>query len=156
MPPDSRVEEAPSYPLGDLENGRPLPGASSNGQRPENDSSCESPPSEALPVAPKPSRPKAILGRISTWLKGPQPSRLYVIVPLGGSAQLVPLRTLNTWLPQRRHRIWLLLAFYLVWLVSFIALFRSGFSSDVDRTVMMACTSSFWFVTPHFTCRNPC
>jgi hypothetical protein len=149
MPPDNHVGEAPSYPLQDLENGRPLHNASNEGKRSENDSSCTSPPTEPVPIAPKPSRPKAILGRITSWLNGPQPSRLYVIVSLGGSVQLVPLKTLRTWLPRRRHKIWLLLVFYVVWLVSFISLFRSGFSNEDDRIVMMSCTSSFWYVTSH-------
>lgn len=136
------VDEPRSYPLRDLENGRHsrLP---TEDLRSDSASSGRSTPVEMSPFAGASLIEKMLAPRLLAWIQGPQPPRPYIIVPLGGSLQVICLKRLRTWLPQRRQRELAAVAFFAVWLLSFVLVIHSGNSTDGDRT-RLSCISRLW------------
>ncbi|KAF2430093.1 hypothetical protein EJ08DRAFT_589721 [Tothia fuscella] len=85
-----------------------------------------------------------ILGqRFSEWLRGPRIPRPYIIVPLGGSSQLICLQKFRTWFPQRQQRTLVGVAFFLIWILSFTLIAYNASSTDADSS-RLACISRFW------------
>ncbi|KAI9719542.1 MAG: hypothetical protein M1828_006171 [Chrysothrix sp. TS-e1954] len=86
--------------------------------------------------------------RVLIWVKGPQPPRTWIITPFFPKVQTAPIKLLNQWLPQQRHRITALIAFYLVYLICFLSVLkRSAFSSEVPgygSPATISCTSTWW------------
>lgn len=82
------------------------------------------------------------------WVKGPQPPRPWKIHPLFPRIQTAPIQFLNNYFPNRRHKITLLIFFYLCWFVSFsLVLHRSAFSADIPghgSPVRVRCTDRLW------------
>jgi hypothetical protein len=133
-----------SHPLMDLENRRHSEVSTDDDMRWDAASSGRSTPVEAT-AFPGASLPAKIFGaRLSEWVQGPRPPRPYIIVPLGGSIQVICLKRLKRWLPQRRQRDLLAVAFFAAWLFSFILVIHNGSSTDVDRT-RLSCISRFWY-----------
>jgi hypothetical protein len=89
---------------------------------------------------------KMVGARLSAWIQGPQPSRAYIIVPLGGSIQVICLKKLKVWLPQRRHRELAVVTFLAVWLLAFVVVIHSGNSTDGDRA-RLSCISRLWYAS---------
>ncbi|KAF2743200.1 hypothetical protein M011DRAFT_489944 [Sporormia fimetaria CBS 119925] len=85
---------------------------------------------------------------IVVWVKGPQPPRPWKIRPFYPHIQTAPLRFLNNYFPKRKHKVALLVFFYLSWLLSFgLVLHRSAFAADVPgygSPVRFRCTDRFW------------
>ncbi|KAK5071451.1 hypothetical protein LTR64_004771 [Lithohypha guttulata] len=52
---------------------------------------------------------------VATWVKGPQPPRELRIEPLLPRVQEIPIRLLDRYVPKRKHRACLLIAFLSVW-----------------------------------------
>ncbi|KAK8239005.1 hypothetical protein HDK77DRAFT_283467 [Phyllosticta capitalensis] len=102
------------------------------------------------PQAPKqvPKSVQRVINSVATWIKGPQPPRPYKIRPFFPAVQNAPVRLLDRYLPKRRQKIWLLVAFYVVWLLSFsLVLRRSAFSTEIagyGSPVRVSCSSRFW------------
>lgn len=82
------------------------------------------------------------------WVKGPQPPRPWKIHPWFPRVQTAPIRFLNNYFPKRRHKIALLVFFYLSWLLSFgLVLHRSAFAADIPgygSPVRIRCSDRFW------------
>jgi hypothetical protein len=132
-----------SYPLRVLENGQHsrLP---TDDLRSDTASSGRSSPVEAAPSTGALLTEKMLGTRLSGWVKGPRPPRPYIIVPVGGSTQVLCLKNLKIWLPQRRQRELAAVAFFAVWLLSFVLVIHNGTSADGDRT-RLSCISRFWY-----------
>ena len=102
------------------------------------------------PQAPKqvPKSVQRVINSVATWIKGPQPPRPYKIRPFFPAVQNAPVRLLDRYLPKRRQKIWLLVAFYVVWLLSFsLVLRRSAFSTEIagyGSPVRVSCSSRVW------------
>lgn len=86
--------------------------------------------------------------KVLTWVKGPQPPRIYKIKPIFPQIQEAPLRLLDRYAPKRIQRFCLLISFYLVWIFCFsLVLHKSSIAADVKgygSPVRLACGSSFW------------
>lgn len=85
---------------------------------------------------------------VARWTKGPDPPRIYKIRPVFSIVQEAPVKLLDRYLPRRKHKIILLIAFYFVWFLTFsLVLKRSAFSADVPgygAPVRLSCASSYW------------
>ncbi|KAF2276520.1 uncharacterized protein EI97DRAFT_418490 [Westerdykella ornata] len=83
-----------------------------------------------------------------TWVKGPQPPRPWKIRPFFPHIQTAPVRFLHNYFPKRKHKITLLIFFYLCWLLSFgLVLHRSAFAADIPgygSPVRFRCNDRFW------------
>jgi hypothetical protein len=84
----------------------------------------------------------------STWIKGPQPPRLFTIESFLPRIQQAPLRLIDRWCPKRRHKMTLLLAFYFCWLLTFSAVVHhSALSSEIeghDQPTQISCLATYW------------
>ena len=83
-----------------------------------------------------------------TWVKGPQPPRPWRIRPLFPAVQLTPVRLLHRYFPKRKHKITVLVIFYIAWFLSFsLVLHRSAFAADIPgygAPVNIRCTDRLW------------
>ncbi|KAI9830027.1 MAG: hypothetical protein M1819_005857 [Sarea resinae] len=85
---------------------------------------------------------------IKTWVKGPQPPRIQRIEPWFPRIQTAPLKLLDIYFPKRTQRIWLLIAYYIVWAITFVSvLHRSASSTYIPgygQPAQVDCTTSYW------------
>ena len=97
-----------------------------------------------------PPRATSLWKTTATWVKGPDPPRIFTISPFLPSVQHAPLGLLDRYAPKRYHRFWLLVVFYLAWLLSFILIqWKSSFTSDIPgygAPVTLWCGATYWFV----------
>ncbi|EME43545.1 hypothetical protein DOTSEDRAFT_89368 [Dothistroma septosporum NZE10] len=84
----------------------------------------------------------------TTWVKGPQPPRIYKITPILPKIQHAPIELLDRCAPKRIHRFWLLMALYASWLLVFsLMLWRSAFAAEVPgygTPVRLSCAARYW------------
>jgi len=87
---------------------------------------------------------------IVTWIKGPNPPRQWAITPFLPHMQSIPLDMLDRWCPKQVHKISLLVAFYLIWIVTFSPfLHKSAVAQDLPgygAPQVLWCGSSLWSV----------
>ena len=85
---------------------------------------------------------------VFTWIKGPQPPRVFKIEPFLPRVQQAPVRLVDRWCPKHRHKITLLLAFYLCWLATFSAVVHySARSSEIvgwGQPTEISCLEAYW------------
>ncbi|EKG18791.1 LCCL domain-containing protein [Macrophomina phaseolina MS6] len=104
----------------------------------------------APPDAPKyvPKAVQRVVNSVAAWVKGPQPPRPYKITPFFPAIQEAPPRLLNKYLPKRKQKAWLLVAFYALWLLCFsLVLRKSAFSTEIGEygsPTRLTCLSRFW------------
>ena len=83
-----------------------------------------------------------------TWIKGPNPPRIFAITPIFPAIQHAPLDLLDRFAPKKVHKVLLLIAFYFAWALAFgLILWRSSFASDVPgygAPVRLWCGATFW------------
>jgi hypothetical protein len=60
------------------------------------------------------------------WAQGPSNPRPYRIEPFFPEIQTAPVRWLEEWVPNRRHRIWLALGYFAVWIVTYALVMSQG------------------------------
>lgn len=86
--------------------------------------------------------------KVKIWAKGPQPPQIQKIKPLFPVIQEAPIRLLDIYLPEWKHRLGLLLAFYFCWMLTFGLVFRQGmFATDVEgygKPAEIGCGNTFW------------
>ena len=91
---------------------------------------------------------------IAQWVKGPDPPLVLKINPLFPSIQNAPLRFVDRFLPKRKHKILLLLAFYFIWLTTFVGvLHHSIFVGDIEgygSPRQISCRASYWYAISPF------
>ncbi|KAK8209180.1 hypothetical protein M8818_003875 [Zalaria obscura] len=91
---------------------------------------------------------KRVSGAVVTWVKGPQPPRIYKIEPLFPQIQHAPLKLLDRYAPKRAQRAGLLLAIYFFWLLAFSLIqWKSSFASDIEgygSPVRLNCGDTYW------------
>lgn len=87
--------------------------------------------------------------KVWKWTKGPNPPRIYKIRTIFPQVQEAPIKLLDRYLPKKRHKFCLLLAFYFMWLFCFsLVLYKSSFSSDVPgygSPVRIGCGARYWY-----------
>ncbi|KAF1969368.1 hypothetical protein BU23DRAFT_557682 [Bimuria novae-zelandiae CBS 107.79] len=83
-----------------------------------------------------------------SWVEGPQPPRPWSIRPLFPTVQRAPLQLLDRYFPKRKHKVTLLIVFYVAWFLSFsLVLHRSAFTADIPghgSPVNIRCTDRLW------------
>lgn len=88
--------------------------------------------------------------KVWTYLKGPQPPRLWKIRPFFPRLQQFPLRLADRICPRRWQRILALFLFYVCWIVTFGAvLHKSSVTGDVNgygQPILLNCGGIFWYV----------
>jgi hypothetical protein len=91
---------------------------------------------------------KRLSSAVVTWVKGPQPPRIYKIEPFFPTIQHAPIAFLHRYAPKRMQRFWLLFVFYICWILSFaLILHKSSFAADVGdygSPIRLACASRYW------------
>lgn len=94
----------------------------------------------------KPSR------KVGSYLKGPEPPRIWKIRPILPRVQQLPLRLVNKLCPRQWQRIVALFLFYVCWIATFGAvLHKSSVADDVNgygQPIRVSCGGVFWYVLP--------
>lgn len=97
-----------------------------------------------------PAPVKRVSNAAIAWTKGPDPPRQWNISPVFPRIQAIPLDLLDRWCPKQIHKVWLLIAFYLFWLLTFsIFLEKSAVAQDLPgygAPNVLWCGSSLWYV----------
>ncbi|SMR59942.1 unnamed protein product [Zymoseptoria tritici ST99CH_1A5] len=83
-----------------------------------------------------------------TWVKGPQPPRIYTITPFFPKLQHAPIALLDRYAPRTIQRIALLAALYCLWLMSFsLLLWKSSVAAEIPgygNPIRLSCTARYW------------
>ncbi|KAI4687136.1 hypothetical protein J4E85_009631 [Alternaria conjuncta] len=143
-------EGAPPQAYRDDENATALPAESADAiATPETSGQEHDTPQEPY-YANKyiPPRLQRAWNNVVVWVKGPQPPRPWKIHPFFPKIQTAPIRLLNSYFPERRQKIGLLVFFYFCWILTFgLVLHRSAFAADIPgygSPVRVRCTDRFW------------
>ncbi|KAH7135129.1 hypothetical protein B0J11DRAFT_153523 [Dendryphion nanum] len=95
-----------------------------------------------------PPRLQRLWNKTKIWVQGPQPPRPWKINPIFPRIQYAPIQFLHNYFPKRKHKVTLLIFFYICWLLSFsLVLHRSAFAADIPgygSPVRVRCTDRFW------------
>jgi hypothetical protein len=82
------------------------------------------------------------------WARGPEPPHIYTISPLLPIVQELPIRLLDIYIPKRRHRILLLIAYYFLWILTFALVLReSSTATEIEgwgTPGNIGCTTTYW------------
>jgi hypothetical protein len=94
------------------------------------------------------TRLKKISSAVYKWIKGPDPPRPWKIRPFYPEVQIAPVKLLRKYFPEERHRFWVLVAYYVIWVAAFaVVLHKSAFTADVPghgSPVRINCFDRFW------------
>ena len=86
--------------------------------------------------------------RTATWVKGPDPPRIFTITPVFPKIQHAPIALLDHYAPKKIHCFWLLMLLYGCWLLAFsLVLQASSFSASIPgygSPVRVGCGAQFW------------
>ncbi|KAI1127888.1 hypothetical protein F5Y10DRAFT_241986 [Nemania abortiva] len=82
------------------------------------------------------------------WIKGPQNPRIWKITPFFPAIQELPPRLLGRILPTKRHRLWLLFAYFAAWVLTFALVFWQGqVASEIEgwgEPSDIGCGATYW------------
>lgn len=85
------------------------------------------------------------LGR---WAQGPDPPHIHTIRPIFPFIQEAPILLLDKWVPKRRQRITLLIAYYFLWILTFALVMRqSTFATEIEgwgAPGNIGCGNTYW------------
>lgn len=85
---------------------------------------------------------------VTTWVKGPQPPRIYRINPFFPRIQYAPVALLDRFLPKFFHRALLLALTLAIWLLTFSLIqWKSSFASEVrghGSPAVLSCNAHYW------------
>ena len=85
---------------------------------------------------------------IIKWAKGPDPPQIHTIEPILPIVQEFPIRLLDYYIPKRRHRIALLLAFYFTWILTFaVVMKQSTIATEIEgwgAPGNIGCGNTYW------------
>lgn len=85
---------------------------------------------------------------VVAWSKGPEPPQIQKITPFFPRIQQAPVRFIDNYLPNRRHKAALLAFFYFSWLLTFVpVLNRSAQAGNIEgygKPQPIWCGASFW------------
>jgi hypothetical protein len=83
-----------------------------------------------------------------TWVKGPQPPRMYQITPIFPKLQHAPIALVERYAPKRIHKFWLLIALYFSWLLAFsLILWKSSIAASIPghgAPIRLGCAARYW------------
>ncbi len=82
------------------------------------------------------------------WAKGPDIPEIHTIKPLLPFIQEAPIRLLDRYIPKRRHRMLLLIAFYFCWVLTFALVMRKAtFATEIEgwgTPGNIGCGNTYW------------
>ncbi|KAI1145739.1 hypothetical protein F4825DRAFT_233097 [Nemania diffusa] len=82
------------------------------------------------------------------WTRGPQTPRIWKINPFFPAIQQAPPRLVGRVLPAERHRLWLFLAFFAAWILTFAIVFWQGqVASEIEgwgEPSDIGCGATYW------------
>jgi hypothetical protein len=82
------------------------------------------------------------------WARGPEPPHIHTISPLLPILQELPIRLLDRYIPKRKHRVLLLVAYYFCWILTFALVMReSTFATEIEgwgSPGAIGCTNTYW------------
>lgn len=82
------------------------------------------------------------------WVKGPKPPRELKINPWFPKIQEAPIKLLHKYVPNRKHRMCLLIALYAAWFLTWSLMLKhnatSGYIQGYGRPSNLWCGASFW------------
>ena len=82
------------------------------------------------------------------WARGPPAPRDHKIEPFLPMVQHAPLWLLDRFLPRCRHRVWLVAAYFAIWIVTFALVMRRGFlSPEIEgwgKPDDIGCGNTYW------------
>jgi hypothetical protein len=85
---------------------------------------------------------------ISDWVKGPKPPRELKINPWFPKIQEAPIKLLDRYVPEKKHRACLLVALYGIWFLTWSLMLKhnatSGYIKGYGRPSNLWCGASFW------------
>ncbi|KAL9046149.1 MAG: hypothetical protein Q9214_000944 [Letrouitia sp. 1 TL-2023] len=85
---------------------------------------------------------------VAAWTKGPDPPQMQKINPFFPSIQEAPVRMIDRYFPEKRHKAGLFAAFYLCWILTFLlVLHHSAYAGSIKGYGQPAgvwCGASFW------------
>ncbi|KAL1877109.1 hypothetical protein VTK73DRAFT_8846 [Phialemonium thermophilum] len=91
---------------------------------------------------------RRVLRATVRWAHGPPNPRPYKIDPLFPTVQHAPLWLLDRYLPRHRHRLWLVAAYAVVWIVTYALVMREGLvATEIDgwgEPAEVGCGSTYW------------
>ncbi|KAI8944753.1 hypothetical protein F4801DRAFT_171392 [Xylaria longipes] len=89
-----------------------------------------------------------VAGIVVRWIKGPPNPRIWKIDPFFPAIQHAPLRLLGRVLPAKKHRLWLLFAYFAAWILTFaIVLWRGEVASEIEgwgEPSDISCGVTYW------------
>lgn len=82
------------------------------------------------------------------WARGPANPRHHKITPVFPNIQQAPLRLLDRYVPRRRHRLWLLFAYFTLWIVSYALVMSQGLKvteiAGWGEPAEIGCGNTYW------------
>ena len=85
---------------------------------------------------------------VADWSKGPDPPQIQKITPFFPMVQEAPAKFIETYFPNRKHKIGLLGFFYFCWLLTFILVLhhstKTGRVGEYGKPQAIWCGASFW------------
>ncbi|RYC58984.1 hypothetical protein CHU98_g7221 [Xylaria longipes] len=89
-----------------------------------------------------------VAGIVVRWIKGPPNPRIWKIDPFFPAIQHAPLRLLGRVLPAKKHRLWLLFAYFAAWILAFAIVFwRGEVASEIEgwgEPSDISCGVTYW------------
>ncbi|KAI9783382.1 MAG: hypothetical protein M1839_003917 [Geoglossum umbratile] len=93
-------------------------------------------------------RVKRVYIAVITWAKGPEPPQIQRINSFCPQFQSLPFRFLNRYLPKRKQKLALLLAFYFAWLLAFVSVLHGSIlATQIEgygKAQRISCIASYW------------
>src|SRR6266536_5382359 len=82
------------------------------------------------------------------WANGPNPPHIHTIRPLFPFIQEAPIRLLDKYIPKKRHRILILVAYYFLWILTFaVVMERSSIATEIEgwgAPGSIGCGNTYW------------
>ncbi|KAB5550948.1 hypothetical protein GE09DRAFT_155815 [Coniochaeta sp. 2T2.1] len=85
---------------------------------------------------------------VARWARGPTVPRVYKITPLFPTVQHAPLRLVDRFIPERKHRLWLVFGYFAVWIVAYALVMRQGLkATEIEGwgvPAQIGCGNTYW------------
>jgi hypothetical protein len=85
---------------------------------------------------------------VGRWARGPPTPITYKIKPIFPTVQQAPIWLIDRYLPNKKHKIWLVMVYFAVWIVAYALVMRQGLrASDIPdwgTPSDIGCGNTFW------------
>ncbi|KAL2062926.1 hypothetical protein VTL71DRAFT_5998 [Oculimacula yallundae] len=95
-----------------------------------------------------PTSVRRVSKSVVKWAKGPNPPHIHTIETILPIVQEFPIRLLDRYVPKRRHKITLLVAFYFTWILTFsVVMKQSTVATEIEgwgTPGNIGCGNTYW------------